>query len=476
MRHHRDMMQHILFLACSLCLFAASFTQGAALTTEKIAGGFTRPIFLTAPPGDTTRIIVVQQTGLARLIKNGVLQATPFLDLTGKLSPGFEQGFLCMAFHPLYPDSNYIYVNYTNIVGALVIARFEVTDLSLDFADASSEEILLTIAEPESNHNGGTIFFGPNDGYLYVSLGDGGGGGDQHGTIGNGQSLTTLLGKIIRIDINHGLPYAIPADNPFVGTASALDEIWAYGLRNPWRVGLDQSNGDLYIADVGQSSWEELNYQPGMSTGGENYGWRLMEGAHCYNPSTGCDPGGLTYPLTEYSSSLGCSIIAGFVYRGCRIPDLDGTFFYADWCTASIWSLKVVGGIVTDSTNRTTELDPPGADQINQPSSFGLDAAGELYIIDHGDGEVYKIVPADSTLPSCDQADCCQVPGDANGDSAVNIGDAVFLINHIFNAGAGPQCPDEGDANADCALNIGDAVFLINYIFRGGDAPACPVC
>lgn len=468
----------LLILMCMSVLLppAAAESQNAAvLTTELVADGFSQPVFLTAPPGDTTRLVVVQQTGLARLIKNGTVQTDPFLDLTDKISTSFERGFLCLAFHPAYPDSNFIYVNYTNTSGDLVIARYEIVSPAYDSAASGSGEILLTIDEPEANHNGGTIFFGPSDGYLYVSIGDGGGSGDQHGTIGNGQDTTTLLGKIIRIDVNNGLPYTIPESNPFVGIAGA-DEIWAYGLRNPWRVGYDTDNGDLYIADVGQSSWEELNYQPGTSSGGENYGWRLMEGAHCYNPSSDCDPGGLTYPLTEYSSALGCSIVAGYVYRGCRIPDLRGTFFYADWCSASIWSFALTDGQVTDSTDRTGELDPPGADQINQPSSFGLDGAGEMYILDHADGEVYKIVPADPALPSCDQANCCTNPGDANDDAAVNIGDVVFLISYIFSGGMAPACLEEADTNTDCTVNIGDAVYLINYIFKGGTVPECPAC
>ena len=466
----------LLLLLLATSFYPAAAAEGAAVTlaTELVASGLTKPIFLTSAPGDSARLFVVEQGGYIRIIRNGSVLPTPFLNISDSLSPGFERGLLCLAFHPAFPDSNYFYVNYTNQAGNLVLARFEVSP-GADTATLASMQKLLTITEPESNHNGGTVFFGSNDGYLYLSVGDGGGGGDQHGSIGNGQDINVLLGKLLRLDINHGLPYTIPPDNPFVGQAG-LDEIWAYGLRNPFRVGLDIANGDLYIADVGQSSWEELNYQPGTSTGGENYGWRLMEGAHCYNPSSGCDPGGLTYPLTEYSSSIGCSIIGGYVYRGCRIPELQGTFFYADWCSGRIWSFVNASGSVTDSVERTAELDPPGSPAISSPASFGLDAKGEIYILDHTDGEVYKIVPADESLLDCTQAGCCSNPGDANRDGAVNVGDAVYLISYAFRGGLAPPCLDEGDANADCAVNVGDAVFIINFAFRGGAVPVCPQC
>jgi len=279
----------------------------------------------------------------------------------------------------------------------------------------------------------------------------------------------------LRIDVDGGSPYAIPADNPFVGRSGA-DEIWAYGLRNPWRMSFDRATFDLYIADVGQGQWEEVDFQPAASAGGENYGWRLMEGLHCYNPSVNCDPGGLTYPVTEYSHANGCSITGGYVYRGCRIPDLRGTYFYGDYCSGRIWSFRYDGAVLSDSAERTTELAPGNGMSIGNISSFGEDARGELYIIDYSDGEIYKIVPAEPVTSDCPTVGCCDIPGDANHDSLVNVGDAVFLINFIFRGGPSSACWASGDSNNDCSVNVGDAVYLINYIFRDGLSPQCGDC
>ncbi len=465
-----------LAMAIMLALAIMTVSAGAtALTTVRIASGLNRPVYLTYPPGDSTRLFVVeQQTGRIRIIRNNSVLARPFLDIGSLISVSSERGLLSMAFHPDFPDSAYFYVNYTNASGALTLARFTVSP-DPDSADAGSELILLTVPEPEANHNGGTIAFGPNDGYLYLGLGDGGGGGDLHGTIGNGQDSTTLLGSILRIDVNSGAPYAIPPDNPFVGRSGA-DEIWAYGLRNPWRMSFDRANGDLYIADVGQNAWEEIDFQPASSAGGENYGWRLMEGLHCYNPPTDCDPGGLVYPITDYSHANGCAITGGYVYRGCRIPDLRGTYFYGDYCSGRIWSFRYDGATMTDSTERTAELAPGNGMSIDNISSFGEDIEGELYILDLADGEIYKIVPAEPVTSDCGQLGCCDIPGDANDDAFVDIGDPVFLINYIFKSGPPSACNAEADVNTDCAVDIGDAVDLINFIFRNGPAPLCSDC
>jgi hypothetical protein len=250
--------------------------------------------------------------------------------------------------------------------------------------------ILLTIDQPYSNHNGGMIAFGSGDGYLYIGMGDGGSGGDPEN---RAQSDTTLLGKLLRIDVDGGSPYAIPVDNPYVGT-SGRGEIWAIGIRNPWRYSFDRATHDLYIGDVGQGIWEEIDFQPSTSAGGENYGWRLMEGNHCYNPPTDCDPGGLTDPIHEYDHSGGsCSVTGGYVYRGAVMPFLRGTYLFADYCSGDIWSFDYDGDNLNNFTDRTAELDPPGGLTISNVSSFGEDAAGELYICDYADGEVYKIVP-----------------------------------------------------------------------------------
>lgn len=460
-------------------LFALAISAGSAaataLTTVRVASGFNRPVYLTYAPGDSARLFVVeQQTGRIRIIRNDSVLVRPFLDIGSLISISSERGLLCMAFHPDFPDSAYFYVNYTNTSGALTLARFTVSP-DPDSADHGSEIVLLTIPEPEANHNGGTVAFGPNDGYLYLGVGDGGGAGDQHGTIGNGQDSTTLLGSILRIDVNGGSPYAIPPANPFVGRSGA-DEIWAYGLRNPWRMSFDRANGNLYIADVGQDKWEEIDFQPASSAGGENYGWRLMEGLHCYNPPTDCDPGGLVLPITDYSHANGCSITGGYVYRGCHIPDLRGTYFYADYCSGRIWSFHYDGSIMTDSMERTAELAPGNGMSIDNISSFGEDIEGELYILDLADGEIYKIVPAEPVTSDCGQLGCCDTPGDANDDAVVNIGDPTFLINFIFKDGPPPACGAEADCNTDCAINIGDAVNLIIYIFRNGPPLLCSDC
>jgi glucose/arabinose dehydrogenase len=450
--------------------------QATALTTELVATGFNKPVYLTSIAKDTSRLFIVeQQSGLVKIIKNGIILSRPFLDISDRVNgSGFERGLFSIAFHPEFESNRFFYVNYTNSAGDLAISRFEVSATEPDSADASSEFNLLTIPEPEANHNGGIVMFGPNDGYLYIAVGDGGGAGDVHGTIGNGQDVNTLLGKVLRIDVDGGIPYSIPPANPFI-CPDSLDEIWASGLRNPWRMSFDRLTGDLYIADVGQGSWEEINFQSGESIGGENYGWRLKEGFHCYNPPTDCDPGGLTDPITEYSHTDGCSITGGYVYRGCAIPDLKGTYFYADWCNGRIWSFRYENQQVVDSMERTTELAPGGGNSIDQISSFGEDARGEMYILDHSDGEVYRIIPVEPVESECG-SDCCQIPGDSNHDGVTNVGDIVHLSAHIFQGGPPPVCRAESDTNADCSINIGDMVFLINRVFNNGPAPNCGGC
>ncbi len=258
-------------------------------------------------------------------------------------------------------------MNYTNTVGETVIARYAVS-ANPNVADPQSAQILLTIPQPFSNHNGGQLQFGP-DGYLYIGTGDGGSGGDPQN---NGQSLGTLLGKILRIDVDRSSLYAIPPDNPFVRRNGAKREIWAFGLRNPWRFSFDRLTGDMFIGDVGQASWEEIDFQQANSRGGENYGWRLMEGKHCFNPSTNCDPGTLTLPIVEYDHSLGCSVTGGYRYRGARLPQLFGSYLYGDFCSGRIWRAA-----------RTSRGRWTTAELLDSPymiSTFGEDEAGELYL------------------------------------------------------------------------------------------------
>jgi len=317
------------------------------------------------------------------------------------------------------------------------------------------------------------IAFGPNDGYLYIGMGDGGAGGDPGD---RAQDSLEFLGKMLRIDVDSGSPYAIPPSNPFVSNAGYLDEIWALGLRNPWRYSFDRASGDLYIADVGQNIYEEVSFQTNSSSGGENYGWRLMEGFHCFEPPSNCDTlVGLTDPIHEYShggSPFRCSITGGYVYRGCAIPDLDGTYFFGDFCSGHIWTFKYDGDTLTEFADRKSEI---GLGTIGI-SSFGEDYFGELYICDLA-GSVYKIVP-DNVPSQCGLTPCCEgIRGDLNSDSAdSNILDLNFLVNYIFRGSGDPGvCPEESDVDGDGnPANILDLNFMVNRIFRGGPDPqAC---
>jgi glucose/arabinose dehydrogenase len=352
------------------------------LALETVATGLDFPLYLTAPPGDP-RLFVVEKTGRIRIVKNGALLPAAFLDLHTLVSGGGEQGLLGLAFDPAYATNGRFVVNYTNLAGDTRISAFHVSS-DPDVADASSEAVLLPVAQPFANHNGGDVVFGP-DGYLYAGLGDGGGGGDPNG---NGQSLATLLGKVLRIDLNGGTPYAVPFDNPFAATAgpATRGEIWSWGLRNPWRFSFDRLTHDLYIADVGQDNYEEVDVAQSPGAGrGLNYGWNRMEGAHCYPPGGSCNQSGLTLPVVEYDHAQGCSITGGYVYRGAAIPALQGVYFYSDFCQGFVRSFRFVGGQVTRQQDWQT-LRPGG-----NVTSFGEDAAGEIYILTM-QGGVYRVV------------------------------------------------------------------------------------
>jgi glucose/arabinose dehydrogenase len=348
----------------------------AGLMLEPIATGLSRPLYLTAPAGDQ-RLFVVEKTGRIRIVKDGELLPIPFLDLGGAVSTGSEQGLLSMAFHPDYASNGFFYVDYTDVDGNTRVTRYSVSDDDADVADPASAKTILTVEQPFANHNGGLLLFGP-DGKLYIGLGDGGSGGDP---LGNGQSLGTLLGKILRIDVDAGDPYAVPPDNPFAGQAGARGEIWAYGLRNPWRFAFDAATDRLYIADVGQSAWEEVNVVP-ADVGGENFGWNIMEGTHCYNASS-CDQSGLTLPVLEYSHGEGCSITGGLVYRGSLAPNLVGQYFYSDYCSGFLRSFTFDGTVASNPI--TWDVGEIGSIQ-----SFGEDAAGELYVLS-SNGTVYTV-------------------------------------------------------------------------------------
>jgi glucose/arabinose dehydrogenase len=355
-----------------------------ALTTELVARGFSSPLDLQTPPGDRQRLFVVEQGGRIRIVRGGAIVQAPFLDISGRIRSGGEQGLLGLAFHPRFSENGRFFVNYTDRNGDTHISEFR-TSTNPDLADPASERELLFVDQPFDNHNGGGLAFG-NDGFLYIGLGDGGSGGDP---FRNGQNLGTALGKMLRIDVDRGNPFAVPGDNPFVSRGGALPSIWAYGLRNPFRFSFDRATGDLYIGDVGQGRQEEIDIGLVSRRGGENYGWNVMEGSLCYPSGNGCDRTGLVLPVAEYSHADGCSVTGGYVYRGCRMPGYAGTYFYADYCTALVRSFRFQGGQATDARDWSAPL----GRGLDNPTSFGVDAFGEIYIVDY-DGEVYKIVPA----------------------------------------------------------------------------------
>jgi glucose/arabinose dehydrogenase len=364
-----------LWLPCGGCGEASAPDTGQVkLDTQLVARGLEHPLYLTAPAGDP-RLFVVEQSGRIRVIAGSVLQATPFLDITGKVSYGGEQGLLSVAFHPDYAGNGYFYVDYTDTAGDTRVERYRVS-ADPNVADPGSAKPILFVDQPYANHNGGLVVFGP-DRKLYIGLGDGGSGGDPQG---NGQNHGTLLGKLLRIDVDAGDPYAVPPDNPFVGTNGARGEVWAYGLRNPWRFAFDREAGRLYIADVGQSSREEVDVVPAAS-GGLNYGWNVMEGDECYGAGS-CNQAGLTLPVLAYSHADGCSITGGYVYRGQSIPALRGTYFYSDYCSGWLKSFRYDGG-VTEQRDWSIGL--------GSVLSFGEDSAGELYVLTAG-GTVYRLV------------------------------------------------------------------------------------
>lgn len=467
--------------ALSLSLGAGiSSAGGPAITTAPVASGLARPVFVTHAPGDFDRIFIVEQrsgsTGRVRIydLNTNSLLGTPFLSQS--VSTGSEQGLLGLAFHPDYATNGKFYINYTNFAGDTIVDEFTVSAGNPNVADASSRKQVIFIDQPFSNHNGGWIGFGP-DGFLYVSMGDGGSGGDP----GNrAQNTSNLLGKMLRLDVNgddfpanNAANYAIPAGNPFVGGFGA-DEIWAVGLRNAWRCAFDSETGDLWMGDVGQNAIEEVSFQPGSSTGGENYGWRCYEGNNTFNTS-GCGPASnYEFPIRTYSHAGGnCSISGGEVYRGCAIPELDGTYFYADYCSGSAFSLKYDGATVSEFQNRTAEIG--GGFGI---VSFGLDAYGEMYLVRQG-GTVEKIVRVGGPLEDCDENgvdDACQIAAGnppACGCNAADIA-APFGVLDLGDVNGFIGAFVAQDAAADIAAPFGvfDLADLQAFIaaFTGG----CP--
>jgi glucose/arabinose dehydrogenase len=362
---------------------ASVLPDPALFQWEKVFSELNLPVFLTGAGDHSGRVFIVTQPGMIYVAKDGVVLDQPFLDLSelvsGPRSSGeySERGLLGLAFHPHFSENGYFYVNYTDLDGNTVIARYSASPAA-DQAEPQSERRLLQVEQPYPNHNGGMLAFGP-EGYLYIGLGDGGSAGDPQG---NGQSQQTWLGKILRIDVDRGDPYAIPADNPFA-SGGGKPEIWASGLRNPWRFSFDALTGDLYIGDVGQNQWEEVDFLEAGSPGGANFGWSYREGLHPYQgiPADGLK---LTEPVAEYDHSLGCSITGGEVYRGMNLVEWQGVYLYGDYCNGNLWGLLHT----PDGTWQNQLLFSTGY----SISSFGVDDSGEVYLLDLRQGDIYQLV------------------------------------------------------------------------------------
>jgi glucose/arabinose dehydrogenase len=345
-------------------------------------GGLDRPVGIAHAGDGSGRLFVLEQPGRIRVVQDGALVVRPFLDIADRVgSSQNEQGLLGLAFHPRYEENGTFLVNYTDRQGDTVVSRFSVSSDG-GRADPGSEVVLLRIDQPAGNHNGGHLAFGP-DGRLYVGTGDGGGAGDQYG---NGQNGQTLLGAMLRLGVDGGPAYTVPDDNPFVGNPNVRDEIWAVGLRNPWRYSFDRLTGDLYIADVGQNRYEEVNVQPAGEPGGQNYGWPIMEGLHCFPEDRPCEQAGLTLPVWEYDHSQGCSVTGGYVYRGEEFPILTGIYVFGDYCSGRIWGLAPRDGTGADGWQAALL-----AQADLRLTAFGEDERGELYLVDARRGELFKI-------------------------------------------------------------------------------------
>ncbi len=418
------------FVAGALAVLPLVPVAQTPLTSELVAEGLLAPVHATAPKGDD-RVFICEQAGVIQVAVGGALLPTPFLDIQSKISPLLgESGLLGMAFHPKYEENGYFYVHYTGVSTDSIVERYTVSAGDPNVADAGSATVLLTVPRPTLFHNGGAIQFGPFDDMLYVGIGDG-------GTLGpecNAQDTASLLGKIIRIDVDGGFPYAIPPDNPFAGDPTKAEEIWHYGLRNPWRFGIDRVNGAMYIGDVGASDWEEIDYAK-QNAKGLNYGWPLEEGNHCFEfhncqpPFTPCGDPSYKIPIyetTHLQSPFPCAMVGGYVYQGCAIPDLQGKYFFSDYCNGNIYSFRYNAALslVSAFQEHTQDL-APFFPQSQFVTSFGEDGDGELLFVYHVtpefDGKVYRVVPASppGILVDCDGDglhDPCEISFDVTLD------------------------------------------------------------
>lgn len=412
--------------------FSAFLVIGSAviaqpkLQLQNYVSGFTKPVDIVNAGDD--RLFIVEQDGRIRIIQaDGTVRDTPFLNIDPIVnSASNERGLLGLAFHPNYAENGYFYVNYINSAGDTHISRFSVSPDNPNIADPQSELLLLEVDQPYSNHNAGDLNFGP-DGYLYFGLGDGGSGGDPQA---NGQNRQKLLGKMLRLDVDNGDPYTIPPTNPFAQSTDTRPEIWAIGLRNPWRFSFDRLTGDMWIGDVGQDSWEEVDFQPAGSTGGENYGWRCYEGLVPFN-TNGCGPeSDYTKPVQVYAnnSQMGCSITGGFVYRGSQYPDLYGHYLYTDYCSGRIWSLypNPQGGFF--NTQLLQGL-------TGQYVSFGENSDGELFLAGISSGIIYRVMELCSPFTVTGNASAVSCPDGADGEILLDIEDNSASVTLLWSNG-----------------------------------------
>ncbi len=446
---------------------------GTELKRTRLVNGLQRPVDVTAPDGDFNRVFVVEQEGRIKIVDLNTNEISgTFLDITDRVSCCGEEGLLGLAFHPNYDQNGYFYVYYilTGGCGAdnqAVVARFSVRNNNPNQADVDSEEIIFTQCQPDQFHNGGKILFGPRDGYLYIVLGDS--GEDEQS-----QSGQSFLGKMLRIDVDADSPYGIPPSNPFVNNNQVKDEIFALGLRNPWRFGFDSSTGDILIGDVGQTRWEELNLIP-RGTSGQNFGWPIFEGRDNNDGGVSQGPGTLTEPVYVYPNTRlnnpnenpnypGASVIGGVVYRGCAMPEIRGTYLFTDWQGKWFQSFNVNGSSIINIEDRTGEMTDQG-----RVTSFGTDARGEIYMCAQTQGALYKVELANPTAPIV-----TFVRGDVNNDKWFDIGDPVTTLFKIYVTGNPFLCEDAADTNDDGQVDLSDVIYSLSALFLGEAIPEDP--
>ncbi|MAF65877.1 MAG: glucose dehydrogenase [Planctomycetes bacterium] len=407
-----------------LLLLAAPAASGQRIAAVRVASGLDLPTSLCTAPGDARRLFVTTNRGVVHLIRDGQVEPQPFLDLSGVVEQNAE-GLLCMVFHPDHASNGRFYVTYQDPGQNSRLVQYEISS-DPDVADpASAVTILGPQPQPDVIHNWNCLRFGP-DGMLYVGIGDGGLNLDPND---HAQSLSTTFGKLLRLDVDLPPPH-VPPDNPFVGVPGAEEAIWIYGLRQPWRFSFDREQGNLWIGDVGQGDREEIDFQRAGSTGGENYGWRCMEGTDC-TLVTGCACAAPSWlpPVYEYDRLLGdCCVVGGYVYRGAAMPAEQGRYFFGDFCSARVWSLRFDGSNVLEFAERTSELVPCGGATIDHVVSFGEDADGELYILDTAGGEVFKLVPAGGTAWSY----CFSGPNSAGAGARISHGGTTSVSSDDF--------------------------------------------